>query len=56
MIDRETRELCGFCANGTQGVYDFATGEAGTRTCPYCDGTGLQLTPEEWWKEVGHDS
>lgn len=54
MIDRETRELCGFCEGGWRFIHDAVRFQHRVR-CTHCGGTGLQLTPEEWWKEVGHD-
>jgi len=46
------REQCGFCDNG----------KVGDNYCYSCNGTGEQLTPDEWWEvderatpEGGHD-
>jgi hypothetical protein len=51
-LDKETHELCGFCDGGWKQFID-ATGFHHFIKCGHCGGTGLQLTPEEWWRAVG---
>ncbi len=51
-LDKETHEACGFCDAGWKPLAD-ALGVVRFVKCGHCDGTGLQLTPEEWWRAVG---